>query len=196
VEGCHHLPVIAISFLSNAIDFSHYDALLFTSKNAVLALKSQRNLWNRIPAYAIGTMTADALHQCNAHIELISQAKSGNRFADELIPKLQGKTALYLRAKTIVSHLPNILRNAHINLHEKIVYETRCNADSIDQMPPEKSTLLFASPSAVTCFLNTYSWNFSYRAVAFGKSTACAFPSAIPCSVSEAQTLREAIALL
>lgn len=194
VEGCHHLPVITISYLPVGIDFSRFDALLFSSKNSVKAIEASQE-WRKLPCYAVGKVTAEVLKEQGANLQYTSLAKSGNLFAQELIPRLSGKKVLYLRAGKIASRLPEILRESGINLEESIVYETVCRDESF-KAPPKDATLLFASPSTVRCFLERFPWNPTWQAVAFGETTAGAFPDDISCKISSAQSLAEALKLL
>lgn len=192
MEGVIHLPVIQVYYMEADIDFSTYDALVFTSKNAAMSIRRYLDSWKDIPCYAIGESTATALEKMGVTIAYVSSKKSGDLFAKEVLSGLEGKKVLYPRARKIVSSLPAVLREHGIALDEKIVYETVCNEE---QFPPPTpgSTLLFASPSALECFLKQYVWDKSYRAVAFGKSTAKAFPETITYTISQESTLLDAV---
>lgn len=192
LEGVIHLPVICIRYLKPDIGFSNYDAILFTSKNGVLAIQKDQESWRKLPCYAIGESTALVLEKMGANIAYVSSKKSGDLFAGEIMSGLKGKHVLYPRAKKIVSSLPELLREEGVTLDEKIVYETVCNEETLPR-PEPGSILLFASPSAVVCFLKCYEWDSSYRAAAFGKSTAKAFPETISYSVCQESTLLDAV---
>ena len=52
-EGVENLEVFKIEYISSKIDLNAYDALVFTSKNAIYSLDSFNKEWKNIDSYAI-----------------------------------------------------------------------------------------------------------------------------------------------
>jgi uroporphyrinogen-III synthase len=105
-------------------------------------------------------------------VAYVSSSGYGNDLAKEIIPLVLGKRILYLRAKVVVSDLVSILENTGVEIHEKIVYETLCHQPEENIAIEKESIVIFSSPSTVSCFLKFFSWDFSYRAIAIGTTTA------------------------
>lgn len=126
-NSVENLEVFKINFLPLQIDYKKYDALIITSKNAVLAVNKFSKDWKDIPCFAIASKTAKVIEKYNGRVEFIGSSGHGNEFANELIPLLKNKKVLYLRAKRVVSNLVEILKKEDIDIEEEIVYETTCN---------------------------------------------------------------------
>ena len=70
VEGAINLPVIDIEYINQSIDMQNYDALIFTSKNAVKAMDSLGTQWKSLPSYVIAPQTAKILKSLGGNLFL------------------------------------------------------------------------------------------------------------------------------
>jgi len=195
VSGIKNIPLLGIRFLPRHIDILKYDALVFTSKNAVYALDSFNPKWKSVPCFVIAQKTANVLEQLGGNVAFIGNSGHGNDFASELIPVLKNKRVLYLRAKKVVSNLVSLLKEAHINVDEAIIYETACNKIKHLEVPKPGSVIIFSSPSTIECFFENFSWESSYKAVAIGQTTAQYLPTYVPYVVSKTTSIEDCIAL-
>lgn len=178
-EGVVNLEVFKVKSLNYNLDTTKYDALVFTSKNAIFSLEENGIDWKKIPSYLIASKTAKEALKLGANIAFVGESGHGNDFAKELIPHLKNKKVLYLKALKTVSNLPEILRENSIDLDEVVVYETTCN-DDLKIIDLEKnSTIIFTSPSSVECFFKKFSWHSSFKAIVIGKTTALYLPEYI-----------------
>jgi uroporphyrinogen-III synthase len=198
VDGAINLPLLKIDFLEADVDFTQYDALIFTSKNAIYSLESfSDESWKNIPSYAIAPMTAKILKSSNSNLAFTGKSGHGDKFALELIPLLQNQKVLYLRGSKVVSNLVSILNSNNIICDEEIVYQSGCK-DSIENdikanIPPIGSTIIFSSPSTIQCFLDKFEWNNSYKAISIGKTTAKYFPEYIKPIISDETSLEACV---
>jgi uroporphyrinogen-III synthase len=189
VKWAKNLPVIQIKTIKIDFDFSKYDALIFTSKNAVYSLNSYNQAWKAKPVYAIAPQTAKVASNLGAKIKFVSKEKHGDEFARELIPLLKNKKVLYIRGSKVVSNLVDTLNANEVVCDEAIVYETVCVNFKKKIKLPKKSVIIFSSPSTIECFLKNVTWEESYKAVSIGHTTEKYFPSYITPHVSETTSL-------
>lgn len=193
-DGVQNLEVFKINFIPSLIDYKKYDALIITSKNAILAIDEFSSKWKDIPCYAIALKTAKVIEKLGGKVEFIGLSGHGNEFANELIPHLKNKRVLYLRAKRVVSNLVEILKNENIYIKEEIVYETICN-ENINKNLEKNSTFIFTSPSTIECFFKNFIWDKSYNAIVIGNTTALYLPKNIKYKVSSQTSIEECIKL-
>ena len=144
-DGVENLEVFEIEYLKFDLDLKKYDALVFTSKNAIFSLEENGINWKNIPSYVIAPKTADIAKKVGANIAFIGFSGHGNDFANELIPYLKDKKTLYIRALKTVSNLTNILKENGINIDEIIAYKTSCNKKERKSLD-KNSTIIFTSP--------------------------------------------------
>ena len=192
-KDVHNIEVFIIEYLKSNISLDKYDALIFTSKNAIHAINSFNENWKKIPAYLIAQKTANIVNSYGGNIAFIGKTSYGDDFANELIHTLQGKRVLYIRASKTVSNLYTILKNKDINIDELIVYKTICKKTST--IIKDHSIIIFTSPSSVECFFRTYTWNKSNKAIVIGKTTAKYFPKNIKYLISSISSIQECIKL-
>ena len=179
IEGAKNIPLFKIDYINKKIDISKYDAIIFTSKNAIHAIDSFNKAWKNIPSYVISEQTAKLVKDLNGKIAYISKTKHGNEFAYEILDLLKNKKVLYLRGKEIVSDLIEILSEEKIQINDEIIYENCFNeaVKSIDI--PKNSKIIFTSPSTIEYFFKVFSWDESFTAISIGKTTAKYFPKNI-----------------
>ena len=193
-DGVENLEVFEIEYLRVDLDLEKYDALVFTSKNAIFSLEENGINWKSTPSYVIAPKTADIAKKFGANIAFIGFSGHGNDFANELIPYLKNKKTLYIRALKTVSNLTNILKENGIDIDEIISYKTSCNKQEI-KILDKNSTIIFTSPSSVECFFKKYSWEDSFKAIAIGKTTALYLPKNIKCEISSLTSVEECVNL-
>ncbi|MEA3513251.1 MAG: uroporphyrinogen-III synthase [Campylobacterota bacterium] len=193
VDGAINLPVFKIDHIRKNIDFSSYDALVITSKNAIYSIESFDKSWREIPTYAIAKQTANTIEKFGGNLKFIGSSGHGDQFAKELIPKLKGKKVLYPRAFKVVSNLVDILNKNGVVCEESIVYETVCKDDIEDIKLVDKSIIIFSSPSTVNCFLENFIWDDSFRAICIGDTTAKYLPSYIKPIISDITSLNSCV---
>lgn len=179
VKWAQNISLIKIVYRTKKIDLQNYDALIFTSKNAIKAINSLSKEWKKIPAYVMSEQSAKLLKDLNGKLEYISKTKHGDEFAYEIVQKLQGKKVLYLRGKELVSDLINILKTNQVECVDKVVYENRFNEAFQKRKIPKGSKIIFTSPSTIKYFFRAFTWDNSYTAISIGKTTAKYFPKNI-----------------
>lgn len=187
VKWAKNLPVFKIEPIKTDLDFSGYDALIFTSKNAVTSLNSYNQAWKNKPLFVIAPQTAKVASNLGGKIKFVGKAKHGDEFAQELLLPLKNKKVLYIRGSKIVSNLVETLNTNGIVCDEAIVYETLCIKKKIKL--PKNSTIIFSSPSTIECFLNNAIWDESYRAISIGHTTKKYFPPYITPIISDTTSL-------
>ncbi len=193
IDGALNLPVMEINFIKQDIDFDKYDALIVASKYALTAIDSFSNTWKNKPIYAIAPQTADVVKTLGGNLEFTGTKNNGNDFALEILEKLKNKKVLYLRGEKKVSSLVEILNKNEIKCDEVIVYKSVCKDFKEKQNLPKNSIIIFSSPTTVECFLKNYNWNESFRAVAFGKTTASYLPKNIIAKISKESSLKACV---
>lgn len=194
-EGVENLEVFKIEYLPSKIDLSSYDALIFTSKNAIYSLDSFNKEWKDIDSYAIAPKTASIIESYGGNVKFIGKSSHGDEFAKELIPLFNKKKVLYIRASKVVSKLNQILKDNKVNIDELITYKTVCNINTLDIELEDNSTIVFTSPSSVKCFFKKYKWNSTLRAVVIGKTTSKYLPLNIDFEISPSTSIEECIKL-
>ena len=185
VKWAKNLPVIKIQTIKREFDFSKYDALIFTSKNAVTSLNSYNQEWKQKPVYAIAPQTAKVASNLGAKIKFVGKEKHGDEFAKELTPLLKNKKVLYIRGSKVVSELVDILNSNGVVCEEAVIYETTCINFKKKIKLPKKSVIIFSSPSTIECFFKNAIWDDSYKAVCIGHTTKKYFPQNIIPAVSD-----------
>ncbi|AAP76701.1 uroporphyrinogen-III synthase [Helicobacter hepaticus] len=199
------------SLISNVIEsipITHtlkgIDALIFTSSYAITSLiesASPKSIsynpnlahWREIPSFVISPSSAALLHKENASIAFVGKKAHGKEFAKEIIPLLQGRTPLYLRAQKIISGLDSLLKNANIPLQEAIAYINHSQILPPSLKPKPKSVLIFSAPSAYESFITNFGWDSHYVAVAIGRSTFAHFEEGINAYISPIPTISSCI---
>ena len=192
-QDIENLDVFGIEYIPSNIDLSTYDALIFTSKNAIYSLNSFNKTWKNIPAYAIAPKTANIIEKLGGKLVFTGETSHGDEFANELILKLKDKKVLYIKALKTVSNLVEILKTNKIDIEELVTYKTSCKKSNI--ILEDNSIFIFTSPSSVECFFKQYTWNKTYKAIVIGKTTANYLPANINYKISSITSIEECIKL-
>lgn len=192
-QDIENLDVFGIEYIPSNIDLSTYDALIFTSKNAIYSLDSFNKIWKNIPAYAIAPKTANIIEKLGGKLVFTGETSHGDEFANELILKLKDKKVLYIKALKTISNLVEILKTNQIDIEELVTYKTSCKKSNI--VLEDNSIFIFTSPSSVECFFKQYAWNNTYKAIVIGKTTANYLPANINYKISSITSIEECIKL-
>ena len=177
-----NLEVFHIEYIKSDINLTSYDALIFTSKNAVYSLNSFNEDWKNINSYSIAPKTAQTIENLGGKVVFTGITSHGNEFAQELISLLKNKKVLYIKALKTVSNLVEILKENNILVNELITYQTSCKKSNI--FLEDNSVFIFTSPSSVECFFNQYKWKNNYKAIVIGKTTAKYLPKEVHYTIS------------
>ncbi|MAD42785.1 MAG: uroporphyrinogen-III synthase [Arcobacter sp.] len=193
IEGAKNIPLFKIKYIDKKIDFTNYDAIIFTSKNGITAIDSINKNWKNLPSYVISEQTAKLVKDLNGRIEFISKRKHGNEFAYELLNLLKNKKVLYLRGKEIVSDLIEILSDVKIQIKDEVIYENCFNEEIKSVEIPKNSKIIFTSPSTIEYFFKVFKWDESYTAISIGKTTAQYFPKNIKPVIAENTSFKSCV---
>ncbi|MBM0637176.1 uroporphyrinogen-III synthase [Campylobacter sp. VicNov18] len=170
-EGVENLVLNELVFYDFNVDLNEYDALICTSKNALKALKKANIALNlKLDLYTVGQSSADFAKDLGFKKIKFPQKAYGKNLFNEFKDELKTKKCLYLRAKHIVSALNLDLKNAGINLDEKIVYENVFKKS--DKVLNHPAIFIFTSPLGVENFLKFYTLSTQDKAIAIGHTTA------------------------
>ncbi len=195
---------VNISTPQGVLDVSGIGALLFTSKNAPLALEhSLQNthvlaVLKSLPSFVLAPQSARWAQDLGFQVAFVGQRAQGALFAQEVLPHLQAclqtKSALYVRAQHSAFNLGAWLQ-AHVSVQELIAYTNKPLKLSAHLKPPPHSILIFSAPSAYKAFVFNFGWDTSYRAIALGESTYRAFESHVRALISPEPSLQASVAL-
>jgi uroporphyrinogen-III synthase len=193
VKLAKNLPMIEIEPIEKKIDYAKYDALVFTSKNAILVINEMDQEWKKKPSYVIAPQTAKIVKKLNGRLVFTGKTNHGNSFAKELIEPLKGKKVLYLGALEVASNLVALLNENGVHCDNEPIYKTVCKKYDSKIQLPENSIIIFSSPSTIKCFFENIDWQSSYKAVAIGETTAEKFPSDIVPYIADTTSLESCV---
>jgi len=192
--GVWHLPMIQFQTIPQSIHFEHFNGLIITSKQGIIALDEiSDGAWRQLPVAAIGKMTANAVEKRGGKVLYTASKAYGDILAQELSAHFLNYKWLYPRPKVVVSSIAAHLRSVGVEVVEKVIYETICMHYDETQRPLQGAILIFSSPSIVHCFLKNFHWDPTWRAVAIGQKTAAAFPNYVIPEISPSPSIDETI---
>ncbi len=189
------INLLDIKFLKPEINFSKYDYLIITSKQASKALKQyDKKEYLHMPALCVSTQSALSYEDIGGKILDI-----GGGYGDNLANKIKEypreKKWLYLRAKEVVSNFVSTCRDEGYLIEEAIVYESECSKEIGHVRVEEDAVLIFTSPSSVTCYLKNHILSSLNKVIVIGKTTASALPKGTDCIISEETSIESCITL-
>lgn len=193
IKFAKNIPLFEIRYLKQNIDFSKYDAIIFSSKNGVLAVESMTKEWRKIPSFAISEQTAKLIKDFNGKLAFCGKKRHGDEYAYEILPEIKGKKVLYLRAAEIVSDFINILNNNGVECDDVVVYENYAKEQDDKKTLPKNSKIIFSSPSTIKYFFKLYTWDDSYTAISIGNTTAKYFPEYIKPIIADKTSLQSCV---
>ena len=189
------LNLCKIRFFNFNVNLSKFDAIIVTSKNSINALKFNSIAVANILVFAIGKATALACKEFG--FTQIYEAKNshGSEFGAEILNNLRDKKVLFIKAKETVSNLDIYFSQNGIDITVVDGYENLILYPNDIKKPEPNSTIIFTSPMNVRAFIQNFSWNDSYQAVAIGKATASTLASYCTPIISNSQSLKSCIEL-
>jgi len=190
IKNAKNIPMITTVPIVEKINLEGYDALIFTSKNAITYLNEISTSWKSIPSYVIAPQTAKTIKSLGGNLTYTGKTKHGDEFAYEIIELLRNKKVLYVGGEKTVSNLVQILNDNDIECIHKPIYKTICNKYPTKITLPKNSTIIFSSPSTVECFFNNVVWDDSFKLISIGKTTANFFPKNITPIISEVTSIQ------
>lgn len=192
--GVEHIPVLSISFLHPVIDFSLYEGIILTSKQAILALENYDLDWNKLKCICVSESTAAAAREIGA-VDIESGDGYGVSIPSVLGTKKRYGKWLYLRPKVIASEWVERARSEGFDIDEAIVYETTCNEAAANYPISDEGILIFTSPSSIHCFLENYSILPTHKVVVIGKTTQNALSEGVLSYLSSSTSVASAVDL-
>lgn len=191
-----HVNSLEIKLLKPEIDFSQYDYLIITSKQASKALKQYDSSdYLTKQALAVSKQSAKSYEALGGTILEIGKGYGDNLY--KLIKKYpQDKKWLYLRAKEVASDFVQRARKDDFSIDEAVVYESQCSKQIASVVIEDDATLIFTSPSSVKCFLKYHTIYENNRVVVIGKTTAKALPKNVEFFQAQEPTIESCFTLL
>ena len=174
-----------ITFFKPEIDFSQYDALIITSKQASKALMQyETESYIHLPALCVSVASAQSYEELGGKVLDI-----GGGYGDNLVDKIKAypknKKWLYLRAKVVASDFVVLCQKEGYAIDEVVVYESDCSKAIANVKVEENAILIFTSPSSVKCFLKRHEFTQEHTIIVIGKTTAKALPKDIKYILSD-----------
>jgi len=170
-EGTTSLPMITFTIVSEVIDFSQCDTLMFTSKQAVVSAERIDVAWKNYPCLAIGAATKKKIEELGGRVVYSPKDFYGEVLAKDIQKYFSDRKLLYLRPKEVSFNSKAYLERHNIVLEEQIIYETSCVTYTIEKEPITNAVIIFTSPSTIKCFFKNFNWSESYTAVLIGTAT-------------------------
>jgi uroporphyrinogen-III synthase len=184
-----------ITFFKPDIDFSNYDSLIITSKQASTALgQYKKEEYIHLPALCVSVQSAKSYEALGGEVLDI-----GGGYGDNLVDKIRSypktKRWLYLRAKIVASDFVEICRDEGYTIDESIVYESDCS-QAINKVEVEdEAILIFTSPSSVRCYLKNHAFSEGQTLIVIGKTTAKALPAGVNYILSDKTSIESCITI-
>lgn len=99
-ENICHLPMIEFALLDVQIDFSGYNILMFTSKQAVKSIEQLNPKWKELPCLAIGTATAREIVNLGGRVIYKPESFYGEKLGSDIIQNFSiKKSCIYVPKK-------------------------------------------------------------------------------------------------
>ena len=181
---------LQINLFKPQVDFSKYDYLIITSKQASKFLEQyETHQYKDIPALCVSVQSALSYENLGGQV-----LEVGGGYGDNLISKIKSYPKesrwLYLRAKVVASNFASLCVDDGYIIDELISYESSCSEAIKSVEVEEKATLIFTSPSSVKCFLKNHTIESSHKVIVIGRTTAKALPDDIEYKISQDTTIK------
>ncbi|MBZ7987203.1 uroporphyrinogen-III synthase [Campylobacter canadensis] len=165
------IVVNKIFYNTFSVDFSKYNSVIITSKNAVKALEFNKiKIAKHIKIFSIGLSTTKYLNELSYNVFYTGCSGHSSEFKYEILDKLESKV-LYLKAKEIKSNLDEFLLSKNIDIEIINAYK---NIDCECEFKINKDDILiFLAPSSVRSFFckNKAIIADEQRLICIGRST-------------------------
>ncbi len=145
---------------------SNFDAIVFTSANAVEFFAEHLEKCEKISVFSLSGKTNDALLKHN--IDAIFTADNAEELSGRIIQS-SVKSVLHVCGNLVLETLHERLKNAEIEYQQLIVYNTRLLPQKVDSTLFD--AILFFSPSGVESFFSSNEISEKTISVAIGKTT-------------------------
>jgi uroporphyrinogen-III synthase len=188
-EDTLSLPMIQFNIITDNIDFSRCDTLMFTSKQAVKSADMINPDWKKFPSLAIGSATAKQIKTLGGKVLYQPKRFYGKSLSEDIINKFKENKILYLRPKEVSFDSKSFLEASGILLQEQVIYETTCIQYIKKDKPSKHAIIIFTSPSTIHCFFKNFEWDDTYTAIVIGESTKEHLPSNVYYKVSSEATI-------
>ena len=187
-KGCEHLPMISFKRVANSLDLAEFDAIIFTSKQAVIYANELSKDWKNKKILAVGKATAKMAKELGATDIYNPKEFYGKELANDIMRLFSNLKIVYLRPRIVAFDSVEFLKKAGVDAKEQIIYETNCIEYKNYQLCDD-AIIIFTSPSTIDCFFKSFEWKSSYRAVVIGKSTLKNLNSTIVAYVANEPTI-------
>lgn len=168
-------PKSNLSYIPDLINKKNYDGIIFTSKNAIEALKVNlgeseiKKILQGKTIYSVGRTTARSLAYFDINSEY-PEKENSSALVNMINRDKKIKNAVYFCGNLRRSTVPDLLIKEGIVLDEIEVYETRENNPDVKDVY-NYDGIGFYSPSAADSFFNQYSIDKSVPLFAIGPTT-------------------------
>lgn len=173
-----HVPILLTEFFQPEIDYTHYDAIVLTSKQAVVALEQINHEWIQLPVLTIADFTAKQARDAGANV-LEHGEGYGDSLAEIIINGYPTLRWLYPRPEVVASDFAQRVVAAGVCMEGVVVYKTTCNTEVASLHLEEDAILIFTSPLTIECFLQQHQFHASHTVIAIGLTTASALPDTV-----------------
>lgn len=190
-----NIKSLELTLLHPTIDFRSYDYLILTSKQTIKALLNyNKNDFIHLNAICVSQKTAKLYQDVGGVVVGV-----GDGYGDSLLNLItqlpKDKKWLYLRGESIASDFAMQARDGGFLVDEQILYTSGCSQEILDVRVEKDATLIFTSPSAVSCFLKNNSLTPTNSIVVIGTTTAKALPDGVVYTVSDATAIESCVDL-
>jgi len=193
-SNVNYVPILSTEFFQPNIDFTKYDAIVLTSKQAVPALDKINSGWKQVPLLTIAEKTAKEAEQAGATV-MLSGDGYGDSLAEIIINGFSNKRWLYPRPEIVASNFAQKVRDSGVNMDDVIVYKTYCNTATSTLKLEDNAVLIFTSPFTIQCFLKYYQFKPTQKIVVIGKTTAAALPNGVIYQMPDKPNVDTSVAL-
>lgn len=190
----NHIPILATHFFQPTIDFSKYDAIVLTSKQAVTALEKIGSAWRALPVLTIADLTAKMAEEAGATVIRRGDGY-GDSLAEIIIHGHHQLRWLYPRPEIVASDFSELVRDAGVKLDDVVVYKTSCDAQAASVELEDDAVLIFTSPFTIACFLESHAFKPTQKIVAIGKTTKSALPDSLVVYMPEKTSVESCVRL-
>jgi len=173
VDCVDFIKTTGVAFQIDTTDSEKYDALAFTSSNAVvcfIANASHRNILDGKKVYALSGKTKDALHRHN--IPYHHAADHSEELADLIKEHKSVKSLLHICGNLALETLGRKMKESQIDYEKLIVYHTEMHPHERDV--DHYDAILFFSPSGVESFTAKNKIDRNTVCCCIGETTAAA----------------------
>ncbi|MEO7446115.1 MAG: uroporphyrinogen-III synthase [Ferruginibacter sp.] len=164
------IPVLSDENKENILQIAKQpEVVVFTSMNAVDIIQAQVPEKVSWKIYCVGDTTAEKITSWQGAESIIAMADNAGLLAEKIIEDQRSEVWFFCGDRRR-DELPEKLKNAGINLHEIVVYETINKSEEIEV--ENYAGILFFSPSAVESYFENNISQPGQVFFAIGKTTA------------------------